>query len=246
MCHLSLAPDIDGAPYDSAASGWDTQGIVSSLLEWASRCGRRPPWRTTNDQYRLATAEILLQKTKGRDAEPVWRTLVERYPNACSLASASRDEIQALVGSLGLRQQRATRLTAMARAICNSHGQTAEKLPSLGPYGSAILALTSGVPHADPPVDGNIARIVGRLKGLSFERGEPRKKQQVKRAVSDLLDFREGTQEKLAVVYALVDLGDSVCRPARPACASCPISNWCFSARERVWPPPLANLDSPA
>lgn len=193
--------------------------------------GRKLPWRSTRDPYLLAVAEVLLQKTKGPDAARVWQCLVEMYPSACELADADPTAVRETVAGLGLGDQRTARLQALAAALCQG---ARGKLPALGPYGSAITTLASGREPETQPVDGNVARVITRLYGLSFERGEPRKKPAVKNAVTAMLDTRQRAPDKLEVAYGLVDLGAAICTPHRPACERCPLSTWCVSATIRA------------
>lgn len=206
--------------------------VAEALTRWAKTSGRRPLWRETADPYKLAVAEILLQKTKGHDVEPVWTRVVSAYPSPDALAVAADGDLHAMVAHLGLGNQRVQRLKSMAVAMRT--GRTTQKLPSLGPYGSAVVALAEGREPETPPVDGNIARVICRYLGLEFERGEPRKKPEVKEAVSDLLRTQRGSVRQLRVVYALVDLGATVCTPAKPDCPACPLFRSCAFAAERV------------
>ncbi len=198
-------------------------------MAWEAGHGRRVPWRTTQDPYAIGVAEILLQKTKGADVEPVWLRLVAEYPDAAALASAEEAKLQTLIGGLGLGRQRAGRLKGMAQALLERglEGQ----LPGLGSYGLAIVFLSCGREPEVPPVDGNIARVIARYHGFNFERGEPRKNPQVKEAVRRILTTLDQPEDKLQATYALVDLGASICVPSRPACSICPLVAWCVSAR---------------
>jgi len=173
-------------------------------------------------------AEILLQKTKADDAEAVWRDVLAAYPHPCDLAVAQDIEVEHLVASLGLRRQRTGRLKAMAAALCR--GGNNGKIPGLGPYASAIIDLSAGIDPVEVPVDGNIARVIARLHGLTFERGEPRKKQAVKEVVLALMSTSGKPGGKLRTVYALVDLGATVCTPRIPSCSACPLVRYCKSA----------------
>lgn len=202
--------------------------LATALREWGLRYGRTTSWRLGSSQYGLAAAEILLQKTKAQDAESVWQQLIASYPTACALAAAAPHAVEQIVAELGLRTQRTARLQSMATVLCQ--GNSTGKVPGLGPYGSAILALNAGHEPTAPPVDGNIARVVSRVGGLTFERGEPRKKQSVKAAVSALLATATCPADKLAIVYALVDLGATVCKPGVAGCQLCPLSPNCASA----------------
>ena len=201
--------------------------LAQALINWASRNGRRPPWRASADLYELAVAEILLQKTKAGDVEPVWLHLIDAYATASELADASSDTVRDIVKCLGLGRQRTARLLAVARALVTTGLEAAT---GIGPYGRAILALSANARPEGPPVDGNMARVITRLLGLKFERGEARKKPEVKRAVEELLASCRRRPEKLALVYAMVDLGQAVCRPAHPNCAACPLLPRCAYA----------------
>ena len=192
------------------------------LLEWGRINSRRYEWRTT-DRYSMAVAEVLLQKTRGAAAAPVFRSLVKRYRTPESLANAPVDEIRELVAPLGLGSQRAKRLNAMAR------GWIADpriKLTGVGSYGTGILSLAAGIRPEEPPVDGNIARVYSRFLGLTFSRGEPRKKKQVKEAVASAIDKMQPLRS-LEFVYALVDLGAAICVPRQPRCSECPLGMSC-------------------
>ncbi len=214
--------------FDSSAS----KLIADAAVCWAMAHGRQTPWRVTANTYRLAVAEILLQKTKGQDAEPVWRAVISAYPTAESLASATDQDLHRIVSQLGLGTQRVDRLRKMAAALVTKGTNT--KLPGLGPYGSAVVALTAGFDSPVPPVDGNIARVICRVFGLTFQRGEPRKKPEVKQAVACLLGSRKHPRDKLQVAYALVDLGATICTPLRPSCTNCPVVRWCLFGSGRT------------
>lgn len=118
----------------------------------------------------------------------------------------------------------------MAHALCEPHSSEGVKIPGLGPYGSAILYLSSGQPPTTSPVDGNIARVITRLYGLSFARGEARKKPEVKTAVDSILSLQPSPDGALETVYALVDLGAAICTPHKPNCPACPLSELCTFA----------------
>jgi A/G-specific adenine glycosylase len=204
--------------------------ITSALARWARKHGRRLPWRNKPNLYRLAVAEVLLQKTKGEDVLPVWRSVIDSYPTAAALAGTSNKVLWEIVAPLGLGNQRVQRLKGMAKALVED---TIEKMPGLGPYAGAILQLARKMDPQAMPVDGNIARVVTRFWGLTFERGEPRKKPEVRELVSTLLATQREHRRKLQIVYALVDLGAKVCRTPSPECPDCPISKWCaFPSKE--------------
>ncbi len=215
----------------AADTGGQAQQMARALQAWAAIMGRRPPWRALTAIYPLAVAEVLLQKTRGHDAIPVWSALMAAFPNVTSLAAAPDTAIHALVAPLGLGRQRTARLKTLASALAANPPPA--RLPALGPYGAAILALAMGTQPPVAPVDGNIARVITRVYGLAFARGEPRKKPEVRAATAALLDTEAAPAAKLGLAYALVDLGATICTPARPACPDCPLLPWCATAPNR-------------
>ena len=93
-------------------------------------------------------------------------------------------------------------------ACVASHGYAGDqKIDGIGPYGAAVLSLTLGRKPETQPVDGNVARVVCRYFGMTFEAGEPRKKKKVHDLVESLLETQGGYRDKLELTYALVDLG---------------------------------------
>lgn len=198
------------------------------LREWHLSHRRDYPWRNRrSDVFPLAVAEILLQKTKATDAQEIWLRVLDRYPTKTALAKAPLHEVTEVVRKLGLGYQRAGRLVSMARHLTD--GRRLKDAPGLGPYGKGIIALTLRGEIPEPvPVDGNIARVVSRYLDLRFEKGEPRKKPEVQTAVRDLITSCQ-SWERADLIYALVDLGESNCRPGVPRCACCPLLARCNS-----------------
>jgi len=192
--------------------------VRTRLLRWSRYHGRDYPWRHAA-LYGVVVAEVLLQKTRA-DAVMVLR----RWPDADSLLRARPQTIQRLVAPLGLGEQRTQRLRAAVRWDV---GQT--NAPSgIGPYGQGVVALTTGTQPARAPVDGNIARVLTRLSGYTWSRGEPRKQPEIRNDISTLID---GPSERgLRVLYALVDLGALICTPRNPQCTDCPLERQCASA----------------
>lgn len=197
--------------------------VAVRLTRWFRANGRAFPWRAEEStDYELAVAEVLLQKTKAVDAEPVWRELISRYPTPASLADASRGDVRSVVRSLGLGNQRTARLIALAHSIVDGTG-----LAGIGPYGRAVVCLSSGHDISAPPVDGNVARVMQRVLGLTWDRGEGRKKREIREAMTEYL---AATPVPLSALYAVVDFGALVCTPTRPRCPDCPLLDLCAFA----------------
>lgn len=187
------------------------------------------PWRKSEDPYQIAVAEILLQQTRGEDVVPVWEHLVQRFPMANDLAQADVTEVTRIVGHLGLGNQRTLRLKAMASSLADRLPQMC-RVPGLGTYGLGMVLLAIGIEPPEVPVDGNIARVLCRYFGLKYDRGEPRKKREVRGLLEQFLLDCDSPSQKLKVIYSLVDMGSRLCVPRRPLCKDCPLSKGCMFA----------------
>lgn len=166
-------------------------------------------------------AEILLQKTRAEDVAPVWQRLTTSYPTADRMLVANPADLLSTIAPLGLGSQRLRRLTDACMSI-----RSGAEMGGLGAYGSAVVSLAIGRRRSTVPVDGNIARIVTRVWGLSWDRGEPRKKPETLHLVDALLGDAAPARQ-LQLLYALVDFGAKVCTPTNPACGSCPLRASC-------------------
>ena len=197
-----------------------------AIQAWGSLHGRKPTWRDCSDRYPLVVAEILLQKTKAADALPIWTSVLFRFPSAEALAAADLSELRGLVRGLGLGSQRASRLRTAANAIVNNEG----RIPGIGTYGNGVLDLAEGRMPRKPPIDGNVARVLTRWRGFAFERGEPRKKRELAAFLAEVLATALTPGRALSLLYALVDLGATVCTPSKPSCPECPLLPSCVLA----------------
>jgi|ERR1035437_789522 A/G-specific adenine glycosylase len=188
--------------------------------------GRTFPWRTELDCYRLALAEILLQKTRAQSALPIYEILCDSYPTAQALATAVIGEVEAVLRPLGLSRRRALQLRGMAEAILRLGAPaTADwrvimaEVPGLGAYSArAISCFGWGSPVGI--VDANVARIVRRVF-----RVVPRDPRAViyQRYADELAD---AASDPRATNFGLLDIGAAVCRPT-PICGRCPFASFC-------------------
>ena len=169
--------------------------------------------------------------SRKRAGEPSSRS--GRLPSSASrtrrpLTGPGADELLELVAPLGLGAQRVARLRAMAAHF--DAGSPACP-PGMGPYGYGVVVLASGQIPEVAPVDGNLARVVSRVNGWRFERGEARKKPEPRAAVRELLAGVRAA-ERLAILYALVDVGATLCKRVHPDCVRCPLQSSCVWATQ--------------
>jgi A/G-specific adenine glycosylase len=139
--------------------------------------------------------------------------------------------------------RRAVLLHRAASAIVEQHGGRVpsdvaelEALPGIGPYTArAVAAIAYDQPVG--AVDVNVRRVLGRLVAGGPD-GIPSADMQA------LADDSVPSDRAAAWTHALMDVGQRVCRPRRPACADCPAIAWCaFAAGVR---PASAAVNGPA
>ncbi len=95
----------------------------------------------------------------------------------------------------------------------------------MGPYiTAAVQSIAFG--HVIPAVDGNIKRIVSRLKRL---------KKVPSQSMSEIETFLKSEISRKRpgdFNQALMDLGATICRPKDPLCLLCPVSSFCEAYQE--------------
>ncbi|HLH97490.1 MAG TPA: A/G-specific adenine glycosylase [Xanthobacteraceae bacterium] len=208
---------------------------AAELLDWYDRNRRDLPWRAragaAADPYRVWLSEIMLQQTTVTAVAPYFARFLTRWPSLAALAAAPLEDVLKSWAGLGY-YARARNLHACARLVmkkydgafpCTEAGL--RELPGIGPYtAGAIAAIAFGAQAA--AVDGNAERVIARL--FAVEQALPAAKSQIRDLAASLVPpHRSGD-----FAQAMMDLGATICTPARPACTICPWMPVC-RARER-------------
>jgi A/G-specific adenine glycosylase len=185
------------------------------------------PWRRLRTPYRIFLAEFLLVRTRARAVAEIFESVVTRYPDLESLASADEHELASALESLGLRK-RVPLLQKAARYLVEIHeGRIPEKIedlakvPGLGLYTSvAVAAFAYGCPKV--PADVNVLRFLSRLVGLPME--HPTKGSKDLRALLPFLSPDMGGPAP----ESLLDFSRTICCRHRPRCSECAVANECI------------------
>jgi A/G-specific adenine glycosylase len=182
---------------------------------------RSPPSGTPPDPYRVWLSEIMLQQTTVATVEPRFERFVERWPTVETLAAASDEDILGEWAGLGY-YARARNLIACARVVARRGAFPAtaaelRQLPGIGAYTSAAIAAIAFGEKA-PAVDTNVRRVVARLFGLAKPAHT-----EIERLTLQLMPAERPGD----FLQAMMDLGATICRPANPRCAECPLSSDC-------------------
>jgi A/G-specific adenine glycosylase len=209
--------------------------LRAALLAWYDDHRRALVWRpgpgaARPDPYRVWLSEVMLQQTTTPHATPYFEAFTRRWPTVCDLAAADDAEVMAAWAGLGY-YARARNLLACARAVAGGHGGGFPDteagllaLPGVGAYTAAAVAAIAFDRPANV-VDGNVERVMARL--FAVETPLPAAKPELRRRAGSLVtDHRPGDWAQ-----ALMDLGATVCRPGKPICERCPLTQWCAGFR---------------
>jgi A/G-specific adenine glycosylase len=215
--------------------------VAAQLLAWYDRHRRRLPWRaapgTRPDAYAVWLSEIMLQQTTVAAVQKYFSAFMSRWPTVADLAAAPVEEVMKEWAGLGY-YARARNLHACAKVVAHEHNgrfpQTETELlalPGIGPYTAAAIAAIAFDQRA-VVIDGNVERVVARLAAI--ETPLPQAKPAIRAAAEQITpDRRPGD-----FAQAMMDLGATICTPHRPACALCPLKEFCrafaLGVQERI------------
>lgn len=185
----------------------------------------------------------MLQQTQVSRVMVKFAEFLARFPTIADLARAKEQDVLAAWSGLGY-YRRAKMLHSAARAIVEEHdgkipddADTLRTLPGIGPYtAGAIASIVFG--RRSPTVDGNIRRVLLRIDGrtdLASLSVADRWAWERAAALVERTD-RPGTLNE-----SLMELGATICTPAQPGCAHCPVKKNCRAQRygtQRTIPPP--------
>jgi A/G-specific adenine glycosylase len=170
----------------------------------------------------------MLQQTTVAAVRGRYESFLRRFPSLSSLSRAREEQVLAAWSGLGY-YGRARNLRLAARRVVAEHGgklprdpEALRRLPGFGEYtAAAVASIAFGVPA--PAADANVTRVISRLFALRGVAGSARHRRAVARRLTDLLPRRRPGD----FTAALMDLGQLVCTPKKPACPRCPLSASC-------------------
>jgi A/G-specific adenine glycosylase len=199
-----------------------------ALLDWFRRHARPLPWRGVKSPYKTWVSEVMLQQTQIATVVPYYRRFLRAFPTARALAATPLEEVLKLWSGLGY-YRRARNLHAAARLLARkfngrfpSDYDEARSLPGVGDYTArAVLSIAYNLPYT--VLDGNVARVVARLRGYRGNLHQTRFRHAVERDLESLLPPRAPGNFN----QALMELGQTVCLPRAPRCPICPLRDWC-------------------
>lgn len=205
--------------------------IPIPLLKWYDKNRRVLPWREDPAPYRVWVSEIMLQQTRVEAVKPYFERFMEAFPDIAALAGAEEDLLLKMWEGLGY-YNRARNLQKAAVRIQEDYGgkmpDTLEgllTLPGIGSYTAGAVA-SIAFRRAVPAVDGNVLRVLARLRKDSRAITDAKVRQQVESELKEIMpgdrpgDFNQ----------AMMEIGACVCIPnGAPLCGKCPLNGICMA-----------------
>ena len=168
-----------------------------TLLTWYQPDSRGMPWRGEKDAYRVWVSEIMLQQTRVDTVRSYYKSWMRQFPDLKSLAGASEQDVLKAWEGLGY-YARARNLLKAARLIMEEFGgvfpgnlQEISSLPGVGAYtAAAIASIAFGLD--EPAIDGNVRRVLARVKDIRAPLGSPEAEGEIQAAARSLLPNWQG------------------------------------------------------
>lgn len=203
--------------------------IAAPLLAWYDEGRRILPWREDPKPYHVWLSEIMLQQTRVEAVKHYYDRFLRRLPTIADLAAVEEETLLKLWEGLGY-YNRARNLHKAAIQIMEEYGGTMPgdyesllKLSGIGSYtAGAIASIAFG--QSVPAVDGNVLRILSRLRTDDRDILEAK----VKKALEEELRGVMPADRPGDFNQALMELGATVCIPnGNPRCEICPWNKIC-------------------
>ncbi|KAJ4969125.1 hypothetical protein NE237_015826 [Protea cynaroides] len=219
----------------------ETLTFRASLLQWYYDNQRVLPWRKNQSKkeeeddvgqerearaYAVWVSEVMLQQTRVAAVIDYYNRWMEKWPTVHHLARASQDEVNEMWAGLGY-YRRARFLLEGAKIIVAGGDfpksvSTLRSIRGIGDYTAGAIA-SIAFKEAMPVVDGNVIRVIARLKLISANPKESATVKSFWKLAGQLVDpCRPGDFNQ-----ALMELGATLCTPLSPSCSACPVSSQC-------------------
>lgn len=204
--------------------------VLEEFGHWFERGQRVLPWRETPSLYRVWISEIMLQQTQVVTVIPYFENFMRSFPSVEKLAESSEEQVMAHWAGLGY-YSRARNLHRGAKQIvaAGKFPATREEwleIPGVGPYTAGAIVSIS-LDHPVPILDGNVERVVSRVRRVGGIASAERKQRLWRLSEAFVSQgFRNGVRPSV-MNQALMELGATVCTPRSPRCGECPIQPIC-------------------
>ena len=209
------------------SAGLTIKDRYSAILGWFS--ANRPAVQSElhfRNGYELLVSVILSAQCTDKRVNMVTPALFERYPDPEALASATFDDVLALIRSVSYPNSKARHLIDMARMLVSDfHSEIpsdTDSLMSLPGVGRKTANVVASILYDKPviAVDTHVLRVSNRL-GLSSGK-TPEK-------VEADLESHIPVEQRAISHHWLILHGRYICTARNPKCGECPLTQWCKS-----------------
>lgn len=244
----------------TAFSAEETEALREKLLTWYVGNCRKLPWRappryrvgasamhpaapekqsSPGAPYAVWVSEVMSQQTRLSVVVEYWKRWMAAFPTVEALAEAPLEQVNELWSGLGY-YRRAKFLHEGASQIVAEYGghlpeSVAEllKVKGIGKYTAGAVSSIS-FNKAVPAVDGNVERVLARMRPGILPNAAPTSTPGAKAKVYDELASGLVVDIECAGDFnqALMELGATVCTVHNPVCDSCPVQSVCGSFAE--------------
>ncbi len=199
------------------------------LLPWYQENKRSLPWREDREPYHIWLSEIMLQQTRVEAVRGYYARFLDALPDIAALSQCDDDLLHKLWEGLGY-YSRVRNLKKAAQVIMAQHSGDFPRtyaevlaLPGIGEYtAGAICSIAFNQPV--PAVDGNVLRVLSRLRDDASPIDLPQTKKTVREILTEIYPEAAGD-----FTQALMELGATLCGPNRkPQCSLCPCRELCL------------------
>ena len=203
--------------------------LPGALVPWYRAHKRTLPWRSDREPYHVWVSEIMLQQTRVEAVKGYYARFLEALPDIEALARCDDDRLHKLWEGLGY-YSRVRNLKKAAQVILRDHGgvfptdyAAVRALPGIGDYTAGAIC-SIAFSQRTPAVDGNVLRVLSRLRAD----GDPIDLPATKKRVHNELEAIYPADCPGEFTQALMELGATVCVPnGEPRCGDCPCRSFC-------------------
>ncbi len=202
--------------------------FIEPLLRWYRSCRADLPWRSDPKPYHVWLSEVMLQQTQVETVIPYYRRFLAAFPTIAELAAAPLDDVLKLWEGLGYYSRARNLHRAAAIVVAEHDGELPAEvselrtLPGVGRYtAGAIASIAFGRPA--PVLDGNVMRLISRLLDLDDDITLSATQNKLWGIAADWLPGNGAGEYN----QALMELGQKICKPKNPLCATCLLQPHC-------------------
>ena len=212
-----MAPEVDRIQFQKR------------VIRWYEKNGRHDfSWRKTRDPYLVLVAEILLRKTGAWKAEEAYKDIITKFKTIRELSDADVTDLKQLIKPLGLHN-RAELLIAISKEVMNrfdgkipSNYDDLISIKGIGQYiANSILCFSYD--FRVPIVDESVKRVMSRCAGY-----QSKKMAYADKGLWSFVSSFLPTKKYVEFNYRLLDIGATFCRPTKPRCEDCPLTDLCL------------------